>query len=87
MPRQGGAPSLPLQPRRRAPAGDPVHSFQTLLDDLAPITRNTVMPRLPGARPFTIITRPTPLQQKILDFLGVSLSRSQSRHIRFCRTS
>ncbi len=87
------APATPSQSARNkaasktTPAGDPVHSFQTLLDDLAAITRNTVMPRLPGARPFTIITRPTPLQHKILDLLGVNLSRSQSRHIRFCRMS
>ena len=62
---------------RRTPNGDPVHSFRTLLDDLATITRNTVAPRLPGAEPFQVTTRPTPLQKKILDHLGVRLVRSQ----------
>ena len=57
----------------RTPDGDPVHSFRTLIDDLATITRNTVMPRLPGAEPFQITTRPTPLQGKVLELLAVRL--------------
>ncbi len=47
------------------------HSFSTLIDDLA--TRNTVAPRLAGAQPFQVTTRPTPLQKKALDYLGVRL--------------
>ena len=62
---------------RRTPDGDPVHSFRTLINDLATITRNTVVPRLEGVEPFQVTTRPTPLQAKILDHLGVSLTRSQ----------
>ena len=53
--------------------GDPVHSLSTLIDDLATITRNTVAPRLPGAESFQVTTRPTPLQRKALDHLGVRL--------------
>ena len=56
---------------KRTPDGDPVHSFRTLLDDLATITRNTVAPRLPGAEPFQVTTRPTPLQTKVFELLGV----------------
>ncbi len=56
---------------KTTPDGDPVHSLRTLLDDLAAITRNTVMPRLPGAEPFRVTTRPTPLQGRILNLLGV----------------
>ena len=56
---------------KTTPDGDPVHSLRTLLDDLATITRNTVAPRLPGAEPFQVTTRPTPLQMRILDHLGV----------------
>ncbi len=56
---------------RETPDGDPVHSFRTLIDDLATITRNTVMPPLPDAKPFQVTTRPTPLQTKILNLLGV----------------
>ena len=53
--------------------GQPVHSFRSLLEDLATIVRNQVAPKIPGARPFTIVTRPTPLQQQALDRLGVRL--------------
>ena len=56
---------------KRTPDGDPVHSFRTLLDDLATITRNTIAPRLPGAEPFQVTTRPTPLQTKVFELLGV----------------
>jgi hypothetical protein len=48
----------------------PVHSFQTLLADLATVTKNTL--RLSG-RQFDKITTPTPLQQKALNLLKVSL--------------
>ncbi|HEY9821470.1 MAG TPA: IS1634 family transposase [Candidatus Sericytochromatia bacterium] len=51
----------------------PVHSFQTLLKDLATIVKNRVQPKLPGARvTFDKITCPTPLQQKAFALLGVS---------------
>ncbi|MCE2520007.1 MAG: transposase, partial [Alphaproteobacteria bacterium] len=50
---------------------DPVHSLSTLIDDLATITRNTVAPRLSGAEPFQVVTRPTSLQRRVLDHLGV----------------
>ena len=50
-----------------------VHSFQSLLADLATIAKNRVRPKLPGAEPFDQITRPTPLQRKAFDLLGVKL--------------
>jgi len=62
---------------KRTAEGDPVHSFRTLLDTLATITRNTVVPRLPGAEPFEVITRPTPIQDQAFTHLGVRLSCSQ----------
>ena len=62
---------------RRTEAGFPVHSFRTLLNDLATITQNRVLPRLPGAEPFDILTRPTPLQREVFQLLHVSLERSQ----------
>ena len=43
---------------KRTAEGDPVHSFRNLLAHLATVTRNTVAPRLPGAEPFEVITRP-----------------------------
>jgi transposase len=54
--------------------GDPVHSFQTLLDDLATLCKNRI--RLTGGEggEFYILTNPTPLQQRALDLLGVPLT-------------
>ena len=46
---------------KRTADGLPVHSFRTLLEDLATIVRNQVVPKLPGARPFTIVTRAHPV--------------------------
>ena len=48
---------------KRTANGHPVHSFRTLLGDLATIARNRVVPRLPGAEPFEVLTRPTALQR------------------------
>ena len=58
---------------KRTEQGWPVHSFQTLLADLATITKNRVHAKLTGAEPFDQITRPTPFQQHVLDLLGVKL--------------
>ncbi len=62
---------------RQTADAQPVHSFQTLLQDLATVCRNTVAPRLPGAETFDIITKPTPLQKKAFNLLGVRLRCSQ----------
>jgi hypothetical protein len=51
----------------------PVHSFQTLLSDLATLTKNRIQPALPASQPFEMISRPTVLQQKALSLLGVTL--------------
>ena len=51
--------------------GLPAHSFRTLLGDLATIARNRVVPRLPDAEPFEVLTRPTALQREAFKLLGV----------------
>ena len=58
---------------KRTPEGMPVHSFRTLLDDLATIARNCVQPNLAGAPRFDLVTKPTPVQRQALDLVGVSL--------------
>ena len=50
-------------------------SFRTLLADLATLTRNTLVTAIDPRRPFTLTSRPTALQQKALDLLG--LARTQ----------
>jgi hypothetical protein len=56
---------------KRTSDGFPVHSFQTLLADLATITSNTVRYRMDDAPTFGRITIPTPVQQHALDLLHV----------------
>ena len=56
---------------KRTANGLPTHSFRTLLGDLATVARNRVVPRLPGAEPFEILTRPTALQREAFKLLGV----------------
>ncbi len=64
--------------RKITASGLPVHSFRSLLKDLATIAINRVVtPQLPDPQPFDIITRPTPLQAQILKLLGVRLERTQ----------
>ena len=52
--------------------GSPVHSFHTLLEDLASVAKNYIKPEGLELDPFVKITNPTPLQQKAFDLLGVS---------------
>ena len=58
---------------KRTDDGRPVHSFRTLLGDLATVTKNRVAPRLPGAEPFDLLARPTELQREAFRLLGVRL--------------
>jgi len=51
----------------------PVHSFRTLLKDLATISKNLVKPRLKNAPSFEKTTLPTVLQQKAFTLLGVKI--------------
>ncbi len=60
--------------RKKTSQNLPVHSFSTLMADLGTITLNTICSKLEEADlTFSKITQPTPLQQKALDLLGVSL--------------
>ena len=47
---------------RLTPDGLPVHSFRTLLADLATLTRNTIVTAIAPALPLTVLTRPTPVR-------------------------
>jgi hypothetical protein len=63
----------PRRKRTEAVDGDlPVHSFRTLLADLATLTRNTV--RLGGNQQAAILATPTAVQRRALDLLGVTLA-------------
>jgi hypothetical protein len=58
---------------KRNEAGLPVHSFRSLLQDLGTLAKNRV--RLVGSLQceFYMLTRPTELQARALELLGVSV--------------
>ena len=57
---------------KRTADGGPVHSFHTLLADLATLTLNQVRPLGADGATLDILTTPTPLQQRAFELLGVS---------------
>jgi transposase len=69
---QRSASAVAKQTLGRTPDGMPVHSLQTLLADLATLARNTVTAAINPAHEFVLHTRPTELQQKAFDLLGVN---------------
>jgi Transposase DDE domain len=69
--------AIAKQTTGRTADGAPVHSFKTLLADLATIARNTVFTALAPDHRFNILTRPTHIQQKAFDLLAVPIARSQ----------
>ena len=50
----------------------PVHSFNSLLHDLATICLNQIQPADPALLAFQLVTTPTPFQRQALELLGVS---------------
>ena len=70
-PAQRSDEALAKAARKRTEDDHPVHSFTSLLTDLATICANHIQPTddLPA---FTKITTPTPLQRRALELLGVS---------------
>jgi Transposase DDE domain len=57
---------------KQTPAGQPVHSFGSLLADLGTICLNTIAPADPAVPGFQLITTPTALQRQAFELLGVS---------------
>ncbi len=57
---------------KRTPGNLPVHSFGSLLADLATICLNQIQPADPALPGFQLVTTPTPPQRQALDLLGVS---------------
>ena len=57
---------------KHTPAGQPVHSFATLLADLGTICLNTIAPADPALPGFRLVTTPTAVQRQAFELLGVS---------------
>jgi hypothetical protein len=53
--------------------GMPVHSFQTLLQDLATVTKNLIRFSQSPMETTSMLAKPTPLQQRAFDLLQVPL--------------
>ncbi len=78
------ARTSPVAPAARSPralakaaakhtsSGLPVHSFTSLLADLATICLNQIQPADPALPAFQLVTTPTPVQRQALNLLGVS---------------
>ncbi|MGH8605556.1 MAG: IS1634 family transposase, partial [Gammaproteobacteria bacterium] len=56
---------------KRSDDGSPIHSFQTLLKDLATLAKNRVQPTTPDLPAFNSYTKPTPLQEQAFRLLAV----------------
>jgi hypothetical protein len=67
--------ALAKQTTGRTPDGLTVHSFHTLIADLATLTRNSVEIAAAPGMPFAITARPTPIQAKAFDLLDVSCTQ------------
>jgi hypothetical protein len=63
----------------RTPDGWPVHSFQSLLADLGTLCLNTVVTAPNPDYEITVATRPTPIQAKAFELLGVPAPAATAR--------
>ena len=53
--------------------GLPVHSFHTLLADLATLTRNVIVTAIAPALPLIVLAKPTPVQRRAYELLEIGL--------------
>ena len=72
-PAQCSKAAIKKQTTAMTPDGLPVHSFHTLLADLATLARNTIVTAINPNYPLTVVTRPTPVQQKAFNLLGLAV--------------
>ena len=67
-PAQRSAPAERKARTKRTDDRTPAHSFQSLIGDLATLTGNTLVA---GSQTLQMLTRPTPLQRRAFELLGV----------------
>jgi hypothetical protein len=74
--RRGAAQRSPAAVKKQTTGltedGLPVHSFHSLLADLATLVRNTIITAITPNHPLTGVTKPTPIQHKAFTLLGVA---------------
>jgi hypothetical protein len=69
--------AIAKQTTGRTPDGLPVHSFHSLLAELAAYARIDATTALDENYVFTLYSRPTPVQQRAFELLGVTPERTQ----------
>jgi len=62
---------------KRNANGDRVNSFAGLIDHLGTMTRNSMCMPLAAKHPFTLLSKPTPLQEAAFNLLGLDPKRVQ----------
>jgi transposase len=72
-PAQRSAVALRKASTKKTDDGSQAHSFQTLLGDLATLTRNRIQPTDEKLPAFDMLTMPTTLQQRVFNLLRVTL--------------
>lgn len=72
-PAQRSATAVRKQTTGFTPDGLPVHSFRTLLADLATLTRNTVVTAIGSNLPLTVLARPTAVQRRAYELLELAV--------------
>lgn len=70
----------PEEETKKPAMGTPVHSFPTLLADLATLTHSTITPNLKGSPSWQQETEPTPIQRIAFELLD-KLQAAQRRHL------
>jgi hypothetical protein len=67
--------SAAIRKRNTATTSDglPAHSFRTLLADLGTLARNTITTAVAPNCPLVVMTRPTEVQRRALELLGVTV--------------
>jgi hypothetical protein len=69
---QGSSAAIKKQAAGLTDDGLPMHSFRSLLAELATLARNTITIAITPNHPLTVLTKPTPIQKKAFDLLGVT---------------
>ena len=71
-PARRSASALNKAAAKRTVQHEPVHSFKSLLADLATVVANKIQPTDTGVVGFTLVTTPTPIQRRAFELLSVS---------------
>jgi transposase len=72
-PAQRSEAAISKQTKGVTAEGLPVHSFRSLLADLGTLARNTIVTAITPALPLIVLTRPTAVQRRAFELLGVAV--------------